>query len=164
MTTERASAQGKHICCWERENPHRCILCCQCGKKFDSAPSERASGETEFERLRNFFERHAPVLWEDSWRCRCGRWAISRKLNSIEVADKSRAEHLAEELSKESDPALARKIAEERLEAKISEIEKIYAECRGLGQSAINYLNARLEELCALRADLEKKVKPEGNG
>lgn len=26
--------QGKHICCWERENPHRCILCCQCGKKF----------------------------------------------------------------------------------------------------------------------------------
>jgi len=27
--------QGKHICCWERENPHRCILCCQCGKKFE---------------------------------------------------------------------------------------------------------------------------------
>jgi hypothetical protein len=30
--------EGKHICCWEREiDQHRCILCCQCGKRFDGA-------------------------------------------------------------------------------------------------------------------------------
>jgi hypothetical protein len=39
--------QGKHICCWERENPHRCILCCQCGKRCDKVPD---LAET-FERL-----------------------------------------------------------------------------------------------------------------
>ena len=31
-------SQRKHICCWERENPHRCILCCQCGKKCELVP------------------------------------------------------------------------------------------------------------------------------
>ena len=48
-------------------------------------------------KAQSFFEQHSPVLWEDSWRCRCSRWALDRKLNTVEQADKSRAIHLAEE-------------------------------------------------------------------
>jgi hypothetical protein len=48
-----AAPQGKHICCWERENPHRCILCCQCGKKFEPPASLEASDrERELDYLR----------------------------------------------------------------------------------------------------------------
>ena len=34
--------------------------------------------QTKLEELQNFFKRHAPVLWEDRWTCRCGKWALSR--------------------------------------------------------------------------------------
>lgn len=66
--------QGKHVCCWERENPHRCILCCQCGKKADKpfdahllSPSETAAVEhvaytVDFDRKYWFIRREPAVI------------------------------------------------------------------------------------------------------
>lgn len=65
--------------------------------------SENPVRKASEEAAKSFFERHAPVLWSDQWKCRCNRWGLSRELNNVEQADKSRAEHLTEEFMSEFD-------------------------------------------------------------
>lgn len=73
----------------------------------EPAPAPTTSAEPPtWKQLQNFFHRHSPVLWDDSWRCSCSRWALGRKINSAQQADKSRAEHLADEFLEEFRAAL----------------------------------------------------------
>jgi hypothetical protein len=83
--------------------------------------------------LQNFFERHAPVLWEDRWTCRCGRWALGRKHNSIEVADKYRALHLTQEFEKEFGERLLAELPKAPDERNLTDHQKAVEEAAGMG-------------------------------
>ena len=50
------TTQGKHICCWERKNPHRCILCCQCGKRCELVPDLEAIFDEHLQERANMGE------------------------------------------------------------------------------------------------------------
>jgi hypothetical protein len=50
MSSHKMRETKPHVCCWERQyERHRCILCCQCGKRIDIAqPVEEAGAQDEF--------------------------------------------------------------------------------------------------------------------
>ncbi len=52
---------------------------------------------TDDNNLLQFFLQHAPVLWNDRYTCRCGRWATNRDSDEMMRA-KFWAEHMIEEL------------------------------------------------------------------